>query len=375
MANILILGGGFGGLIAAERLAEGLDSSHQITLISPNRRFTFHPSLVHFAFGECTADEITFDLRAKLAEFGVHHIQGEMIGVNPDTRRVQVAGNEFNGDISYDVLLIATGRRLATEKVGGFFEYAEHLLGINAALSFGEAVRTFRRGNILVGLCPDGQLPVPVCETAFALARRFEDEMRRGEVTLKVIFPGSLSDAFGGADLHKQIESAFEHHGINVLYDVAISRITEDTVFSTSGHEIPHDLLMLVPPFRGNAALRGLGATDASDFVKVDPMMRVVGNEMTYAVGDITALPGPKLAHMAVRQAEAAAANILSELRSEPVRDTYYHEIAAIIDAGGPDSIYLRYGIFDEQLYGLRKGRFWGIAKEAHDAYWHARHG
>src|SRR5215207_8686780 len=46
MANILILGGGFAGVVAAERLARALDpAEHQITLVSRSRRFTFYPAL------------------------------------------------------------------------------------------------------------------------------------------------------------------------------------------------------------------------------------------------------------------------------------------------------------------------------------------
>lgn len=132
---------------------------------------------------------------------------------------------------------------------------------------------------------------------------------------------------------------------------------------------------MLVPPFRGNATLRNLGITDESDYVKVDGFMRVHGLEKTYAVGDIVAFSGPKFAHMAVRQAEVAAENIISEIKCEEPQKEYYHEIATIIDSGGPDSIYLHYGIWDDEQYRLKKGRFWGWAKELHDKMWQARHG
>ena len=53
MANILILGGGFGGVVAAESLAKQLGDGHQLTLISNNRNFTFYPELVRLAFGRC----------------------------------------------------------------------------------------------------------------------------------------------------------------------------------------------------------------------------------------------------------------------------------------------------------------------------------
>ena len=374
MANILILGGGFGGLVAAEHLAASVGSDHQITLVAPNRKFTFYPGLVQLAFGRVDPEDITIDLEAKLRDLGVRYIQGEMIHIHPVRRRAEIAGEDLNGEIGYDYLVLALGRRLATEKVPGFFENAQHLLGVKAAMKFGKLVDDFHEGRIIVGLCPDARLPVPVCETAFALARRFEDEMKDGTVRVSVVFPESLEAAFGGASLHKELEAAFERNRIDVHYDVPIREISFNQIRSDQGHEIDCDLLMLVPPFRGNASLRDLGITDESDFVKVNGFMRVHEMDRTYAVGDIVAFSGPKLAHMAVRQAEVAAANIVSELNGKAPESEYYHEIATIIDAVGPDSIYLHYGIWDESLYRLKKGRFWGWAKDAHDAMWRTRH-
>lgn len=374
MANILIIGGGFAGLVATERLAARLDGSHQITLVSPNSKFTFYPALVELAFGECESEDVTIDLTDKMNGLGVRFVQAQAIRIDPDRRKVGVTGNDVDGEIGYDYLLLAMGRRLATEKVKGFFEYSHHLLGVKASAKFGAAVGEFKTGNIVLGLCPGARLPVPVCETAFALARRFRDEIIEGTVSVKVIFPESLSASFGGASLHKQLESAFAKHRINVLYDIPITEITEDEVVSSEKHRIEYDLLMLVPPFRGHAFLDDLGITDKEDFVKVDGAMKVHGIQNAYAAGDIVAFSGPKLAHMAVRQAEVAADNILAELEGSTPEREYYHEIATIIDAGGPESIYLHYGIWDDSLYRLKQGTFWSVAKDMHDAVWRARH-
>ena len=179
--------------------------------------------------------------------------------------------------------------------------------------------------------------------------------MRDGRVRIKVIFPESLEKAFGGAVLHKELEAAFKRHGINVLYDIPIDEITPDEILSTKKHRIKYDLLMLLPPFRGTSVLSGSGVTDQHDFFKVDDSMRVHGLEKTFAVGDIVAFSGPKFAHMAVRQAEVAAANIISEIEGKAEKKSYYHEIAAIIDTGGGDWIYIHYGIWDDTLYHLKK--------------------
>ena len=375
MANILIIGGGFGGLVTAERLVERLDRSHQITLIAPNERFTFYPALVHLAFDECTADDITFDLHAKLNEIGVRFIRAEALEIHRERQAVSITGDDVSGEIAYDYLVIALGRRLATEKVPGFFEYADHLLGIGAAKRFGDKIRDFREGTIVVGGCPDARLPVPVCETAFALAKKFKSEMAAGTVHVKVLFPESLEAAFGGAQLHKQLEAAFNKNGISVHYEIPINEITESEVLSSSGHRIAYDMLMLVPPFRGQARLNELGITDENDFVRVDGFMRVHDLPNAYAAGDIVAFSGPKFAHMAVRQAETVASNLAAAIEGREPGEQYYHEIATIIDAGGSESIYLHYGIWDDALYRVKKGKFWGWAKDVHDKLWRARHG
>ena len=372
MANILILGGGFGGLMTAEHLSKSLGggNSHRVTLVSPKDKFTFYPALVRLAFGDCDADDISFDLPEKLNDLNVRFVQGEVIKLNLNLKQVQVTGKDFDGEISYDYLVIAVGRRLATEKIGGFFEHAHHLLGVSAALKFGAAVKSFEQGHIVVGLAPEALLPVPVCETAFALAKEFEPEIAKQEISVSVVFPETVKTAFGGADLHLKLEKAFAKHHIKVITDFAVKEITEKAIVSESEQKIDYDLLMLLPPFRGQAMLGNDGITDESGFVVVDNFLRVSNLEKVYAVGDIAAFTGPKLAFMAVREAQVAAANIVSELHGGIARKIYNHDIALIIDEGGEDAIYLHYGIWDDTLHGLKEGKMWSRMKNKHNQLW-----
>ncbi len=372
MANILILGGGFGGLMAAEHLSKALGgaSPHRVTLVSPKDKFTFYPALVRLAFGDCDEEDISFDLPEKLNDLNVRFVQGEVIKLNLNLKRVQVTGNDFDGEISYDYLVIAMGRRLATEKIGGFFEHAHHLLGVKAALKFGAAVKSFEKGNIVVGLAPQAFLPVPVCETAFALAKEFESEIAKEEIFVSVVFPETVKTAFGGADLHLKLEKAFAKHHIKVITDFAVKEVTENAIVSGSGQKIEYDLLMLLPPFRGQAMIGKHGFTDESDFVVVDNFLRVQNLEKVYAVGDIAAFTGPKLAFMAVREAQVAAANIVSEIHGGMAREIYNHDIALIIDEGGDDAIFLHYGIWDDTLRGLKTGKMWSRMKSKHNQLW-----
>jgi sulfide:quinone oxidoreductase len=374
MADILILGGGFGGLITAERLSKLLEPEHQITLVSPNPKFTFYPALVHLAFGDCEPDDITFDLAEKLKELGVRFIRGEAINIKANHKRVQVAGKDINGDISYDYLVIALGRRLATEKVPGFYEYAHHLLETKAAMNFGEELRTFQKGKIIVGMSPQSFLPIPACETAFALAKKFRQEIEDEKISVMIFFPESIEEAFGGAKIHRELTEAFEKHNIFVTTNFPVKEISEKEIIAKDSKTIQYDMLMLLPPFRGQSFLSNIEVPDGFEFIVTDEFMRVPYFANTYAVGDIVNFSGPKLAQMAVRQAQVAAENIVAEIKGQEPKEYYYHEIAAIIDQGGADSIYLHYGIWDKSLYRLKKGRFWGWVKKIHNKLWRTMH-
>ena len=60
---------------------------------------------------------------------------------------------------------------------------------------------------------------------------------------------------------------------------------------------------MLLPPFRGSSAAHYMGVTDDEGYINVDWTMRVIGHERIYAVGDCVNFTGPKMGHMATRQA------------------------------------------------------------------------
>jgi sulfide:quinone oxidoreductase len=359
MARILIIGGGFGGLMAAEYLAKLSAEGHSITLVSSSQKFTFYPALVRLAFGDCKPDNISFDLIKKLNDLNVRYVQGEIISLKPDFKKVRIAGDDFNGEISYDFLVIALGRRLATEKIRGFFDYSHHLLGVKAAQKFGEAINKFETGKIVVGLSPESFLPVPVCETAFALAKRFKKEVKNKDISLNIVFPESLEKAFGETDLGRKLERSFSKRSINVTTDFTVKEITEQSIISSKNETINYDLLMLFPPFRGQAVISGFGVTDDLDFVKVDEFLRVTGLENTYAVGDITAFTGQKLAYAAVRQAKVAAENIIDEIHGQTPKEVYEHKIAVVIDESENDAAFIQAGNWDDTLRGLKEGKMW----------------
>lgn len=374
MAKVLILGGGFGGVVAAERLAEQLSDEHQITLVSRSRQFVFYPALVRLAFGKCQPADVSFDLRQTMLNRKVNFIEAEVARIDPYERLVTIAHGEVEGKLGYDYLIFALGRRLATERIVGFYEHAHHLLNVDKAIKLGKAINELREGRAVFGQCRGARLPVPVYESAFALARRLEEKGNRESVQITVVSPSTLESELGDIAAATRLKKALDAQQIDYLPNVCIDFLTENSAITTSGEEIDFNLLMLVPPFRGSAAASYVGITSIEGYIDVDWSMRVIGHERTYAVGDCVNFEGPKMGHMAVRQAEVAATNLVAEIegRERPAR--YEHEMRFVIDSVGSDSLYLHKDLWTGEPATVRQGSFWSWAKRVQKRYWEVSH-
>lgn len=374
MARVLILGGGFGGVVAAEALARQLGNGHHLTLVSRSRRFVFYPALVRLAFGHCEPDDVCFDLRKSMIDRRVDFIQGEVARIDPDDRRVIVAHGDVEGSLPYDFLIYALGRRLATERVSGFFEHAHHLLDVEGALKFGEAVRHLGEGRVLIGQCPEARLPVPVYETAFALSKWLRENGDRNAVEITVVSPATIKAEFGDARVAALIKQALVKEAIEFRGDFPISRIERGFVSTADGRDLNCALTMLLPPFCGSSPANHLAISDAEGYVNVDWTMRAVGADRIYAVGDCVNFAGPKLGHMAVSQAEVAAANVASEIAGHLPGAHYHHDLMMVLDVFDGKAIYFHKDLWTDAPANVRHGRFWSWAKRAHEKYWGALH-
>lgn len=374
MAKVLVLGGGFGGVVAAEHLAEQLGDEHQITLVSRTRQFVFYPALVRLAFGKCRQDDVSFDLRRTMLSRRVNFVEAEVAHIDPFERKVSIAHGQVEGKLPYDYLIFALGRRLATEKIPGFYEHAQHILNVDKAIQFGKATQEFNGGRVVLGQCPGARLPVPVYETAFALARLLEANGTRNRTTITLVSPDTLEAELGDATAAEAVKNALDAHRIELLTNVRIQSLTENSARTTTGDQVHFNLLMLIPPFRGSSAASYMGITDDDGYIIVDRNMRVAGQERIYAAGDCVSFGGPKMGHMAVGQGEVAAINLAAEIEGyEPVTD-YSHEMRFVIDEIGSNSLYLQKDMWTDEPATVKQSRFWSWAKRVQQKYWEVTH-
>jgi NADH dehydrogenase len=102
--RVLILGGGFAGLVAAQTLKQ---ADAQVTLIDKRNFHLFQPLLYQVATGSLSPGEIAAPLRSVLSrQKNVQVLLGEAADIDPDARQVTLLDG---GVFPYGSLIIATG--------------------------------------------------------------------------------------------------------------------------------------------------------------------------------------------------------------------------------------------------------------------------
>src|SRR3954454_16517592 len=107
--KVVIIGSGFGGLWAANALA---NKPVDVTVIDRKNHHTFQPLLYQVATAVLSPGEIAAPLRRILnRSANTEVILGEVTGFDTAARTVQMAGPAGHAELPYDVLIVAAGAR------------------------------------------------------------------------------------------------------------------------------------------------------------------------------------------------------------------------------------------------------------------------
>lgn len=126
--SVLVLGGGVGGLVAANRLRTLLPREHRVTLIDRESQHVFQPSLLWLAIGDREPDRIQRPL-ARLRRRGIDVVTGVVSSISPAARSVRVGDRELAGD----AIVVSLGAELAPENIPGLAAAGHNLYTVDGA--------------------------------------------------------------------------------------------------------------------------------------------------------------------------------------------------------------------------------------------------
>jgi NADH:ubiquinone reductase (H+-translocating) len=328
MTRIVVLGAGYGGLVAAIRLQRQVQGHAQVTVIAASDRFEERIRLHQAAVGQVLP---TLSITGFLEGTGVSFVQARVRQLEPARRALVLESGER---VAYDFLIYAPGSRLDLDALPGLRAHAVGLDGATlSALRDRLPALAARGGRVVV--CGTG---LSGLEGATELAERFP------ELRVTLVGAGRLDAGYTvrGA---RHLRRTLARLRIELIEERAIREVRAGELV-TDGEPVPFDLCLwaggLVAPELARAA--GLPVNAHGQLV-VDATLRSVGDPHIYGAGDAAHVEGHQGSplHMACKTAVPtgahAADNLSARVLGRAERPFNFRDAGVCISLGRRDGL------------------------------------
>jgi sulfide:quinone oxidoreductase len=378
MKRILILGGGVGGTLTANLLIKKLRRQVKagevtITVVDQTGQHTYQPGFMYIAMGGERAEKLQRPERG-LLDARVNLVVGEVARVDD---AAQVVHLHDGLPLAYDYLVLATGSRILPEAIEHFDTEAHHFYTAEAALKLRKALDAFKGGRIVVAIagmpykCP----PAPL-EVSFLIESELRDRGLRDKS--EVHFCSPIGRAFTIESVSEMATPIFEKKGIEVhtFFNVEGIDPTRHVVQSLEGEELPYDLLILVPPHKGQQFLMDSGLAPApGGWLPTDrATLQVGGRPNVFALGDATDLPLSKAGSTAHFEAPVVTERIAAAIEGRTVNHKhgdYLGKVMCFFEIGDGKGTLLQFD-YEHPPRPPKPNQLWHLGKIVFNkTYWH----
>src|SRR6266704_1301941 len=311
-AQVVVLGGGVGGTLTANLLARQPGRNLHVTVVDPTGMHLYQPGFLYAAPGKANGRWLARDERTLLHR-KVDLAVEAATRIDPDKGTVQLA---HGGSLPFDYLVLATGARLVPEQIPG-------LVGV-AGIPY---------------KCPPAPVEFTLMVDQYLRRRGLRD---KSQVTLL----SPLNRAFTIESASKRIQPILTKRGIGLetFFNVEEVDPSAGTVRSLEGEAATYDLLVLVPPHRGQAVIETSGLGDAGGWVPTDRQtLSHRDHERIFAIGDATDLPISKSGSTAHFEAPVVASRIASLVTGTAPNANYGGRVMCFLETGDGRATALRF--------------------------------
>ncbi|MDR3073841.1 MAG: NAD(P)/FAD-dependent oxidoreductase [Deltaproteobacteria bacterium] len=350
--RVVIVGGGFAGLFAAQRLSRR-DAAKEVTvtLIDRNNYHTFQPLLYQVAAAELEPESIAYPIRGIFRHApNVTTIMSEATGLDLKRRLVLTDGPA----LPYDQLVLAPGSRTAFFGVPGAERNAFTLKSLEEAVNLrNHILACFERAALEGEAAPEGLLTVAIVgagptglEFAGALAELMASPLAKDFPRLKgpkprVVLVDAAEDVLMpfAPELRVYARQKLESMGVKVHVKSGVREVAPNAVTLTDGTEIRACTIVWAAGVQGGEFGEKAGLPlGRGGRVPVTPTLQVTGRPEIHVVGDMALTDGknppPMVAPNAIQQGLHAAKNILLAARGRATTEFVYKDKGSMVTIG-----------------------------------------
>ncbi len=386
--RIVILGGGTGGTIAANRLRRSLPEGRaDIVVVDRDDAHVYQPGLLFVPFGMAAPSRLVRS-RARQLLRGVELVRHAVDAVDLGAGTVAL---DDGSTLGYDVLVVATGAALLFEETEGLtgpgWRRTVHTFyDMEGAAALAGAFARFDAGHLVVDVV-DMPIKCPVAPLEFLFLADWWLQRRGVRDRVRLTFATPLDGAFTKAVCNRELSGLLAKKGIEVVTELNTATVDGESgrLISYDGREVPFDLAVVVPLHGGASYVaRSPGLGDPLGFVPTDPAtLQSRAHPNVFVIGDAADLAASKAGSVAHFEGEIVAHNIVRLLAGEPLDARFDGHANCFIESGFGKALLIDFNDEVEPVPGhfpgpvglplLRESRLNHMGKLAFEhLYWHA---
>lgn len=344
--SVVIVGDGAAGIIMANKLRRKTDPVEvDITVIGPMKPHYFKPDGIFIPFNMKDYRNSLKGTRFLLNHY-IKRVAGQVTAMDLKNRTVTVDSGSV---ITYDYLVIANGDRLVPEEFPGFEGNAEHFYSLESALHLRDTLKDFQGGKIIVG---QASVPIQCPPAPFEFSFLLDSYLRlrgiREKTEVHYVYP--INRVYTVPKVSAHVQERFDERGIeyHTLFNADSIDGKKKQLVSLEGEELPYDLLILVPPHKGQAVNTSSGIADQYGYIDVDRYkLNYKDYDNVFVIGDATTLPMSKAGSVAHYEADYLSKKIASETSGFPGPEPYDGEFSCFTVTGRNSgmTLHFNYGV------------------------------
>ncbi len=374
--TVVILGGGVGGLVAANRLRRLLNREHRVVLVDRSPWHSFAPSFLWVMLGRTDPRRITRDLRS-LDRKGIDFQASEVTSLDLVNKKVRLEQD----DISYDYLVVSLGAQYSSQEIPGLAK-AWSYYHLEGAEGLREELPKFQAGRIAIVVSSlPYKCPAAPYEGALLLDYYFRLRGTRGDVEVRVFTPEPYPLPVAGEAVGQAVVDILAGREIWFSPGSRLKRVDHEAkkLEFEDGTDAPFDLLIATPVHKVPDVVRAAGLAQEGGWVSVDRETLATQFEGVYAIGDVAAVPLakgkmlPKAGVFAHAEAEVVARNIASEIAGGQPHWAFGGRGSCFLETGYGKAAYATGNFFAEPdpAVSMRQPSFlWHWAKIGFERMW-----